>query len=284
MTKQSDALFAFSGILKALEESVYKEGMFWALPHADLNWALLWNGQSKNPRREGFPTRSWLSWQGGIWPGQPEPDGPQDQHKYPFDLKMWKSSSNGPEKIFETFVNSLAPKERLQLRDDPISGVARVEDTNCLERLSKIDLTERERLLCVESFILRFSPCVWVPENPGGELNDRFLMRVEEAFILISVWTSSNLRHESKRQGNRIFLLARNVITNDNKDYGITYHLLMLEPKDNFFERVCVVRMSIRTDELWILRSLGLARTEVLLGYVLCDAHCDEEKLILKIT
>ena len=41
LTKQSDALHAFSGILQALEKKTYQRGFFWALPSEDLNWALL---------------------------------------------------------------------------------------------------------------------------------------------------------------------------------------------------------------------------------------------------
>lgn len=37
MTESSDALFAFSGILQALEESACSEGFFWALPCAHIN-------------------------------------------------------------------------------------------------------------------------------------------------------------------------------------------------------------------------------------------------------
>lgn len=55
MTWQSDALFAFSGILKDLEQSVYKEGMFWALPCADLNWALYGMAGSRIQNEKVFP-------------------------------------------------------------------------------------------------------------------------------------------------------------------------------------------------------------------------------------
>lgn len=93
------------------------------------------------------------------------------------------------------------------------------------------------------------------------------MMWVEEVFISIEVRKSGGLHHKSKRQGDRTFLLlARDVFTDENEDNGIIYHLLMLEPKDNFFERVCAVCLSIRTDQSWVLRSLGLARTGVLLG------------------
>ena len=41
LSKHSDATNGFSAILQVLEQSEYSEGFFWALPIADLNWALL---------------------------------------------------------------------------------------------------------------------------------------------------------------------------------------------------------------------------------------------------
>ena len=58
LTKQSDGINAFAGILQALERSDYTEGFFWGLPIADLNWALLWDARawySAKPRT-GFPS------------------------------------------------------------------------------------------------------------------------------------------------------------------------------------------------------------------------------------
>lgn len=55
MTEQSDASLAFSGILQALENSTYKEGMPWALPQADMDWALMWRSSHGKSRGESFP-------------------------------------------------------------------------------------------------------------------------------------------------------------------------------------------------------------------------------------
>ena len=74
LTKYSDGINAFAGILQALERSEYTEGFFWGLPIADMDWALLWDAQawySAEPRT-GFPTWCWASWGGPIWPGKPQ--------------------------------------------------------------------------------------------------------------------------------------------------------------------------------------------------------------------
>ncbi len=45
----------------------------------------------------------------------------------------------------------------------------------------------------------------------------------------------------------------------------MTEHLLLLASKDSFFGRVWAVRLRIRTGQLWVLKSLALTRTRVLL-------------------
>lgn len=63
LTKQSDAIHAFSGVLQALGQKEYTEGFSWALPVADLNWALSWETRAPGSlgRQKRFPAWSWAS-------------------------------------------------------------------------------------------------------------------------------------------------------------------------------------------------------------------------------
>ena len=122
LTRQSDALSAFSGIIQALETFVYKNGFHWGLPLDDLNWALAWDGRHLARKRQGFPTWSWLSWRNAIWPGQPDPDEPQYPHQYPFDLTICKLSSEGDlVQIFKSSCDQMTAECQQQFLDDPIT-------------------------------------------------------------------------------------------------------------------------------------------------------------------
>ena len=70
LTDQDDALNAFSGTLRYLEESAYPKGFFFALPVNYLTWRLRWRFQSRYAAekesfkaRPSFPTWSWLGWE-----------------------------------------------------------------------------------------------------------------------------------------------------------------------------------------------------------------------------
>ncbi|KAF2236465.1 HET-domain-containing protein [Viridothelium virens] len=62
LTKQSDALNAFDGILQILQRKAYGGGFYWALPCAHLNWALTWRAHDARDQEIGlrseFPTWS----------------------------------------------------------------------------------------------------------------------------------------------------------------------------------------------------------------------------------
>ena len=91
MTDSSDALHAFSGILRHLQEHSYEDGFYWGLPEAHIDWALLWCGQSVLVRRIGFPSWSWAGWKGGIWPGWPH--GPPGARPSWTHFYAWKFDS-----------------------------------------------------------------------------------------------------------------------------------------------------------------------------------------------
>ena len=66
LSYQSDAMKAFSGIAHSLAQSSLSHYV-WCLPQEGLDWALLWRPWLyTSMQRQGFPTWSWLSCQGGV--------------------------------------------------------------------------------------------------------------------------------------------------------------------------------------------------------------------------
>src|SRR5436305_6858770 len=68
LSRDEDALNAFSGILSALEKSI-GESYHWALPISTFDQSLWWDGGADGRRLEVsvFPTWSWLAWKGEIY-------------------------------------------------------------------------------------------------------------------------------------------------------------------------------------------------------------------------
>ena len=264
MTKQADALHAFSGILQALRESIYPDGIFYALPYADFNWALWWQGPFGFHREEEFPTWSWLSWQGNIWAGQSF-DLAYDAYQYCFDMQIWRYAAEGPQTIFRTFQDSMAESERLKLLQDPITDLPPYQDNNRVLSFLQ-SLPEREHLLCIDSVVLCCSPEDWILLD-DEEDNDRDAFRIEADGISLhtKIMKHHGLRDVSKRKGPRTFLLLARDIEEDIPD-RVTYFLLMLRPREGFFERECALRVKVKIEESRVLKSLGLQRASILLG------------------
>ncbi|KAM7218352.1 heterokaryon incompatibility domain containing protein [Rhypophila decipiens] len=68
LTYQSDVLNAFSGIERALARNMGNTKVWFGLPGAAFDWALLWRpppGRSLD-RRSGFPSWSWAGWVGDV--------------------------------------------------------------------------------------------------------------------------------------------------------------------------------------------------------------------------
>jgi len=68
LTYQSDVLNAFSGMERALAKDMGNTKVWFGLPGAAFDWALLWSpppGRSLE-RRDGFPSWSWAGWIGDI--------------------------------------------------------------------------------------------------------------------------------------------------------------------------------------------------------------------------
>ena len=265
LTKHSDASTGFSAILQALEQSEYSEGFFWALPIADLNWTLLWEGQWGSPERQkDFPTWSWANWRGAIWPGKPQGDQSDDPHRHLLDLRMWIKSQREVEKTFETSYLDIDPEDLRDFPDDPLSNEIKLKETNCLQTLANLTGPESRRMLCIESVMLHFIPDLSDPEEEDFDTGGykKFTMYVRDAPLFLRIVRTNELLRRSYQGQRRMFaLLAREIV-----DEGwIEHYLLLLWPVRDLFERCGVVRLSVQQTRLRILEELGLTKTRVLL-------------------
>ena len=259
---QTDALHAFSGIVQALEKSAYKEGMFWALPFADMDWALLWAVATVYSIREGFPRWSWLSCPQLILLSHA--DDPQTLHYYPFDLKIWKSSSGRPQKVLERSCSNMTSQRRKSLGQDYISTVLACDDTGALERLSDLELPGSERLLCIESFLLRLSPSDWVHSKTSNVKYEYFRINVCGVSLEIIIRGLDFLGDPIHWNREREFLLLGRHVHEQN--VWVHHHFLLVEPKGDVYERVCPIRLSIPRKKLWVMESMKFSRTRILLA------------------
>lgn len=65
LTFSGDALNAFSAVLQCLEPA-YPGGFLFGIPEFFFDFLLLWKPEARVVRRDGFPSWSWLGWQGRI--------------------------------------------------------------------------------------------------------------------------------------------------------------------------------------------------------------------------
>ena len=269
LTKQSDALLAFSGILQALARSAYTDGFFWALPITkDTNWGLIWEGAGRQTRRRMFPSWSWLSWQGTVWPGRPTSEGPQETLRFPLDIKMWIKTYGKLQKIFDTSYD-MAGSSQSQLKNDPIPLMTTLPSTDSLTRLRVTPSPEVDQLLCIETLALSlpFAKKTW-KELHGNWRDYIFLQgQVQGVEIYLRAAKSSHLNRDwqdPKRMKDRVFILLAREVYNDRR---VIHFLLMLEPKKHdIFERNCLVQLEVPKDNLSVLSSIGLVRRQVLIA------------------
>jgi hypothetical protein len=127
ITHAADRLVAFSGMLKALRTAAYKDGFFWGMPYAHLNWVMAW--QAEDPAEEQnfyYPSWTWLRHMGRFWPGCPSMAkfGPTPE-SCPFDLEFACYYHSDPtlslRTIFSQVYTDMSDDLRQLLRDDPLA-------------------------------------------------------------------------------------------------------------------------------------------------------------------
>ena len=282
LTLQSDALLAFSGILQALQRSAYTEGFFWGLPYRDLDWALLWDGVNVACRRKDFPTWSWLSWQGHIWPGQP--NQLQNLRQCPLDLTMWKFSDRA-EKIFESSYQQERLGGRSSLGNDPVAELAGLQETEPYRSFpTNLDVTpsrlpsvgplrksldqssqDTDHRLCIEGCVLRFSLASCVRKDIDDQDYSFFRMRTFGVTTFVKVIKTSILNKARQRRKDREFLLLAREIEEDKYGVWIRHFLLLLKPTEEGLKRSCTVLLDVNENDLGVLHSFNICKRRVIL-------------------
>lgn len=231
MTKESDALHAFPGILQRLE-TMYKEGFFYGLPVADFQWALLWQSQSPPQRRQGFPTWSWAGWKGGVWPGYPL--DVTKPHQFPVPLRIWKTLGSELVKIFETLGDTSGISTCF--RNDPVT---RAEQINIYDEpfdISQYPYAEDLAYLFIEAVIFDFIPDYSKPRYRVHQhgVHEIFDFSVQGTQCLIRV-ISTDREITGTHKSQTFLLLAR-----DRKNSWVSHHLLLVH-----FERCIAIRGTV---------------------------------------
>ncbi|KAK3070636.1 hypothetical protein LTR53_010120, partial [Teratosphaeriaceae sp. CCFEE 6253] len=162
MTHAADKLLAFSGMLQVLREMVYADGFLWGLPLRHLNWAMAWQANSPDdPRNENFPTWTWLSNMGHIWPGGPSIGtlGARPE-ACPFDLELsiyHRDSLLQRMRVFKQSYKGMSQEIRNFLPDDPLSQPLALDLRGDLDPRRDVPQSQYDRLLFFESFAFTFA-------------------------------------------------------------------------------------------------------------------------------
>ena len=165
-------------------------------------------------------------------------------------------------------------EDRERFSDDPLAETLPASDGSRIVRLQQPDFEARDLALCIESYVLTFDPSRWTQWgiSISGDYHF-FQMEVDHFDISIRVIATSELCQRPGRHGEKTFLmLPRNVGYDDEVKDGdkqqmwVYHYLLLLRPTvDGIFERSCSIRLKIPQDGLGVLRSLNLARRQILL-------------------
>ena len=262
MTKDEDALNAFSGVLQLLETE-YEDGFFWGLPVADLQWALLWEAVSLTKRREGFPSWSWAGWESGIWPSYPL--NIAKPHEFPVHLQIWKMLK---ERLVEVFRTPQAAVEGSKdvgspFCRDPVSIAKTCELRSPDFDVSQYTRAEDNGYLFVEAIVLHFIPDYSHPQGgmDGGK-HDFFLISIGGTRCLMRTQSNDRKKGESVRRGEQQFLL----LAREPDGNWVFYYLLRVHPRGNLVERRTVIQLIVPKNRLEVLEHLKPQKQRMVLA------------------
>jgi hypothetical protein len=267
MTKQEDALNAFSGVLQRLE-SMYETGFFWGLPQADFQWGLLWQARVPSQRREAFPSWSWAGWRSPIWPGEPQDF--TKPNEYPVQLHVQKVVNSRLVDVFKTNLHTeeaiLVPAI-LQHED----ALANAEKLTCIDE--ELDMTQysEERLkgyIFVEAIALNFQPDYSHPclnRKPQGEFQI-FLFLMRNVVCELRVMdTDAEINGSAPRDGEPTYLLLARDRGKGVVGQSMFHYLLLVYVKDGLAVRGTVMILIIPEERLELLADLKPQKRRVVL-------------------
>lgn len=202
----------------------------------------MWYKNGGQPRNEKFIKWSWLSWQGTVIFGRDSVSP-----TYPFDITMWKQSLSGLEIVFHEVYEDMETQHRNLFPGNPFLEAYHLEDSRCLERMTSTsyDLADR-LLLCVKSFTLRFSIEHLSSERIETEDSNlaNVYIEVDSTSLILQFSTFDPVLQGLRTEGEQLFSLLTRELRNNNEE-SVFYHLLLLKPVHDFFERVAAMMSTV---------------------------------------
>lgn len=260
MSKTSDALNAFSGILDHLRDLAYNDGFFWGLPIETFKWSLLWCPQSGHTRRRPFPAWSWAGWHGYVHPGWPADVYTNRSLKTPF--LVWKASNN--ERI-----------PLLSIQDEPEFDGDRPKTFNDIFQVIGTQIpgpdfpgcdlvkAEREGYLFIDCVIvkLHFKLKRTLSRYDYGPFNYCEAIMNGVSCLLRLTWDGPKYYLNREETQSSLVLVGRELI------YGRIYlHFLQLEIEENgFATRKSVLMLEVPQDRLEALEGMQMERRRLIL-------------------
>ncbi len=258
ITHVKDGLSAFSGMLQALRENAYQNGFLWGLPLAHLNWAMAWQAHSSDDSQNPhFPTWSWLSNEGGMWPGAPSfgGDGPKPD-ACSFDLDFWVCNPSSPSRrsrVFGQRYEDMAQEYLDVFTGDPLSRPLSFEIRGTHDIPPDLEESKYDRLLFFEGFAFHFAVHErW--EMAGNE--DHSMCTIEVAGEDIFGTTTYDPSSSWSRAGKQLWLL----LTRHVEEEDVVHNVMLLKRAGGCFFRADMLHFLVPIGKLGLLEELGLHR------------------------
>lgn len=263
MTKDEDALNAFTGVLQQLE-TMYDSGFFGGLPQADFHWGLLWQAQSQPQRRPGFPSWSWAGWSCPIWPAHPR--DVSKTYQFPVWLHVQRVHASVLVDVFNTQKIHLPGRFEAEpfSNDNALERAAVSVPTDAHFDIRLYPQAQDDGYLFMEAIALDFQPDYSNPihrkKGQGKFEIFMFLMRGVRCGLQI-MSTDSEIDGTTKKSGQPIYLLLA-------RDHGgglVHHYLLLVYIENGLAVRGTVMMLLIPEDHLGILDNLKPRKRRVIL-------------------
>lgn len=265
MTKSSDALFAFSGILQHLTYFAHKNGFFQGLPIAELNWSLLWVPYPPIRRRSGFPSWSWTGWEAIVHPGWPA--SIETPHRFWTHFYAWKVES-GELKLIHPLRRQPDPEneEARLFRESTIFDTISEQRAPAYFDLQQNPMAEEDSYLFIDCALCSLSFFIGSNFNRldyGPYRHIQIKMNEIPCFLRVDLAASSHMEAAFRGQISKkeVILIARERFRN-----LIYHHFLELEYDDSGRgKRKGVFAVMVPVDYVNAVKGIQVTRQKVIL-------------------
>ncbi len=265
MTDPKDALNAFSGIMQYLTEIEYSKGFFRGLPVEDLNWALMWTAKAPSDRRPDFPTWSWAGWNAAL--SDTTPSDITNPHCFHVYLKVWRLDSKQkylvPILSLPCVADDNVQKGQIPSAEDPLSQFIQLESGDADFDISTVSSMDARNGLFIEGVVLHF-----VLDYSQPQVNERaygkyayFDMFIADIGCLVRIMSTDPMLDDTTQPSPETCLL----LARDQNDYGMYFHLLVLNQEGLLMERKSVLTLQIPSGHPEIFSHLGIEKKKIII-------------------